>query len=214
MSTYDEIKAVNGEMTLTEIKGKNYAEVNQRIKAFRKLNPNGNISTNIVDFANGVVIIKATISDEEGRVIGSGIASEKENSSMINKTSFIENCETSAVGRALGMCGYGIDCAVASKEEMETKEEVAMKLEKELEKLSIDYTKLRSVLTELECDFRNEKTNSWILEKAKVETQDLEELDNEQLKRLIRCYRGMISKKNEQLLKEKNEMAVIESGGF
>ena len=43
----------------------------------------------------------------------------KENSSFINKTSYIENCETSAVGRALGMAGIGIDTAVASAEEVQ-----------------------------------------------------------------------------------------------
>ena len=43
---------------------------------------------------------------------------EKESTSYINKTSYIENCETSAVGRALGMAGFGIDTSVASYEEV------------------------------------------------------------------------------------------------
>ena len=50
--------------------------------------------------------------------MGTGTAYEKENSSFINKTSYIENCETSAVGRALGMAGFGIDTSVASAEEV------------------------------------------------------------------------------------------------
>ena len=44
---------------------------------------------------------------------------EKEGSSYINKTSHIENCETSAVGRALAMLGFEIKKSVASKEEVE-----------------------------------------------------------------------------------------------
>jgi hypothetical protein len=52
-------------------------------------------------------------------VLGTGTAYEKESSSFINKTSYIENCETSAVGRALGMCGFGIDVSVASAEEVQ-----------------------------------------------------------------------------------------------
>ena len=50
--------------------------------------------------------------------MATGLAQEKENSSFINKTSFVENCETSAWGRALGNLGIGIDTAVASAEEV------------------------------------------------------------------------------------------------
>ena len=63
--------------------------------------------------------MKASIHDEEGRLLGTGTAYEKEGSSNINKTSYIENCETSAVGRALAMCGLGIDLSVASFEEVQ-----------------------------------------------------------------------------------------------
>ena len=52
-------------------------------------------------------------------VIGSGTAYESENSTFINKTSYIENCETSAVGRALGFAGFGIDGSIASAEEIQ-----------------------------------------------------------------------------------------------
>ena len=47
-------------------------------------------------------------------------AYEKEGSTFINKTSYIENCETSAVGRALGFLGIGIDGSVASADEVKT----------------------------------------------------------------------------------------------
>ena len=67
---------------------------------------------------NGVCIIKSTVSDENGNILGVGHAYEKEGSSYINKTSFIENCETSAVGRALGMCGIGVDTSIASADEV------------------------------------------------------------------------------------------------
>lgn len=101
-----------------EIQSKDYAEVNQRIKAFRMCHPNGTIATEIISIENGVVLMKASIYDEDGKVLGSGYAYEKENSTFINQTSYIENCETSAVGRALGMCGFGIDTSVASYEEV------------------------------------------------------------------------------------------------
>lgn len=119
MTKSDEIKKANKSLKSTDIKGKGYIEVNQRIKAFRQVYPTGTISTDIVSLENGVVMMKATVLDEDGKTLATGLAYEKESSSFINKTSFIENCETSAIGRALGFCGFGIDSSVASAEEVE-----------------------------------------------------------------------------------------------
>ena len=115
---YKEIEKANSTILTTDIKGKDYAEVNQRIKAFRMFVPNGSIITDIISLENGVCVIKATVLDDNGKPLGIGHAYEKEGSTFINKTSYIENCETSAVGRALGMCGFGIDTSVASYEEV------------------------------------------------------------------------------------------------
>ena len=98
--TYNDLVKANKDIKTTDIKGKKYAEVNERINAFRKLYPNGTISTEIVSLEGGVVVFKATVLDENGSVLGTGHAYENENSSFINKTSYIENAETSAVGRA------------------------------------------------------------------------------------------------------------------
>ena len=103
MSKSEEIKKANQALKSTDIKGKGYIEVNQRIKAFRQVYPTGTISTDIVSLENGVVMMKATALDEDGKTLATGFAYEKESSSFINKTSFIENCETSAIGRALGV---------------------------------------------------------------------------------------------------------------
>ena len=116
--TYEEIQKASKSIKTTDIRGKQYAEVNQRIKAFRMLCPNGCITSEILSNNGGVVVMKASVLDEEGRLLGTGTAYEKEGSSNINKTSYIENCETSAVGRALAMCGFGIDLSVASYEEV------------------------------------------------------------------------------------------------
>ena len=124
MITFEDLKKANDSIVTTEIKGNQYAAVSQRIKAFRMLFPTGMIATDIISNENGVCIIKATVGflneNGERQVLGTGIAYEKENSSFINKTSYIENCETSAVGRALGMCGLGIDSDVASADEVQT----------------------------------------------------------------------------------------------
>lgn len=118
MITFEKIAEANATIKTTNLKNKEYAEVNQRIKAFRMVHPNGAIITDIIRLEDGVVTMKSTIYDDDAKVIGTGLAQEKEGSTFINKTSFIENCETSAVGRALGMCGFGIDVSMASYEEV------------------------------------------------------------------------------------------------
>lgn len=118
MITFEDIKKANDTIATTDIKGKDYAEVNQRIKAFRMVYPEGTINTEIISLENGVCTMKATAMNE-GKILGTGFAQEKEGSTFINKTSYIENCETSAVGRALGMCGFGIDTSVCSAEELQ-----------------------------------------------------------------------------------------------
>ena len=124
MITFESIRKANESIKTTAIQGKDYAEVNQRIKAFRMVYPTGAILTNMKKDENGICVFTATAGyyTENGErfiPLGTGTAYEKENSTFINKTSYIENCETSAVGRALGMCGFGIDTSVASAEEVQ-----------------------------------------------------------------------------------------------
>lgn len=119
----DAIKQANADIKTVSIKGKDYAEVFQRVTAFRKVYPRGTIET-IVDYLTGevgdrIIGMTARAMDEDGRLLATGHAEERESFSYINKTSFIENCETSAVGRALGMAGFGISTSMASKEEVE-----------------------------------------------------------------------------------------------
>lgn len=132
--TFEDLQKANETIKTLDVKGKEYAEVNQRIKAFRMLYPTGTIETEMLSNENGVCVFKASVyipdrvrdyhsnslaSIDYKRLLGTGTAYEKENSTFINKTSYIENCETSAVGRALAMCGIGIDTSIASAEEVE-----------------------------------------------------------------------------------------------
>jgi hypothetical protein len=106
----------------TNIKGKQYVEVNERVKAFRALPEFKSMSleTEIYAVDSESVIIRAVVRDEAGRIVSTGFAHEEKSSSNINRTSYIENCETSAVGRALGMLGIGIDTSIATADEVET----------------------------------------------------------------------------------------------
>jgi hypothetical protein len=135
--TYKDIEEANKAIQTTTIQKKEYAEVNQRIKAFRMLYPDGFIKTELVSIEGGVCIMRAYAGYFDNTlntdiILATGTAYEKEGSTFINKTSYIENCETSAVGRALGMLGIGIDASVASAEEVQN----AQIQQKAMEKLN------------------------------------------------------------------------------
>ena len=113
---------------------KDYVPVNERLAYFWHDHPNGRIETLLVKSDSGIMIVKALLYDgsEHGKPIATGHAQEKEDSGYINKTSALENCETSAVGRALAIAGYEIKKAIASREEMENAmERQSMKNENE-----------------------------------------------------------------------------------
>jgi hypothetical protein len=106
---------------------KEYVMVNERIKYFRLFYPDWSIETKIIDVDKDSIIIQAFIKDDKGCIKSSGTAQEYRNASTINKTSYVENCETSAIGRALGIMGIGIETAIASAEEMKKVQELETK---------------------------------------------------------------------------------------
>ena len=153
MATYEEIKKANATIKMTDVgRGKEYAEVPQRVKAFRMLYPNGSLTSEIISLENGVVIMKATACDENGQILGTGHAYEKEGNGFINKTSYIENCETSAWGRALAACGIigGNENAAGSIASMEE----VMNAKKQQKQISEDEKKaqLKKLLMDTDSD--------------------------------------------------------------
>jgi len=104
----------------TNIKGKAYVEVNERIKYFRESgNYNGwSLSSEVVHLDENSCVIRAEVRDENWVLRATGFAQEDKSSSFINKTSYVENCETSAWGRALANLGIGIDTSIASSNEV------------------------------------------------------------------------------------------------
>lgn len=119
MITQDALRIANEQIKYTDIgRNKNYAEVKERVKAFRYVFPEYTIATEILAMDDGIVTFKATIMDPDGRVIATGHAQERKSTQGVNNTSHVENCETSAVGRALGNFGIGIEAAFASADEV------------------------------------------------------------------------------------------------
>ena len=109
-----ELKPIN-------IKGKEYIPVNQRILAFWELYPQGRIITDLISDSGERCVFRCQVFTEkyDEKPSATGYSFEVKSASYINKTSYLENCETSAVGRALGMLGIGITESLASAEEVE-----------------------------------------------------------------------------------------------
>lgn len=125
---YKNIAQANSEIKTMDIKGKNYCPVNERILAFKKVYAEGSIITEIIEKADDSVLMIAKVYDGD-KLLATGHAMENKQGN-VNILSMIENCETSAVGRALGMAGFGVDKGIASEQEMNKIEDYKMKNKK------------------------------------------------------------------------------------
>lgn len=112
------LEEINASLKKVNIKGKKYTQVDQRILGFRKLYPNGRILTEKLADSGARCDFKAYVYDGDV-LLATGHSFEFQNAGMVNKTSYVENAETSAVGRALGMLGIGIVDGLASADEVQ-----------------------------------------------------------------------------------------------
>ena len=129
-------KSLNGQTI--SIHGKDYATVALRLAvARRNLGAKLRIETEIVSIDKDTVVCKATVT-VAGNVIATGLAEERRAASRINQTSALENCETSAVGRALAFCGITNDTIASA-------EEVAAAIEQQDKKIQNALTDLNAV---------------------------------------------------------------------
>lgn len=206
--TFEQIVHANKFIDTTDIKGKSYAQVNQRIKAFRMLYPEGRIKTEIVSENDGKIIMKATIFDESGTELSNAFSYEKEGSSNINRTSYIENCETSAIGRALGFCGLGIDVSIASFEEVNHAIELQEEMDvlkrkqskdtvKEFEQLLIKVAQIKTEADGLGIDvWGDDNIKAWVMNATKMKGS--EPATVAEAKKYIAAVQKLIDRKKQQ----------------
>lgn len=119
--SYKDIEATNKTLKTVPIKGKEYIPVNERIKAFRKHYPEGRIETELITYIpDDYAVVRCSVyADDSDKAVAQGMAQETvTKNSNINRTSMLENAETSAVGRALGFLGIGSSDSIASADEM------------------------------------------------------------------------------------------------
>jgi len=108
-------------MQTVNIKGKEYVTVAERVKAFHKLYPNGSIVSELLSEPNSNRVVFKSIATPDCSKLEryfTGFASESIGGGFINKTSAMENAETSSVGRALGFLNIGIVDSIASVDEI------------------------------------------------------------------------------------------------
>jgi hypothetical protein len=91
------------DLPLLSLKGKEYLEVKYRLVWFREEHPDWAIETNLVSATKSEACAKATIKDEQGRVVATSHKCE----TLEGFPDFVEKSETGAIGRALALCGYG-----------------------------------------------------------------------------------------------------------
>jgi hypothetical protein len=92
---------------IVNIHGKQYQTVALRVKMFREAFPEHSLITEIIHRSDQCVVMQAKIVDPADRILATGHSEEYRQSSTINKTSALENAETSAIGRALAGLGFG-----------------------------------------------------------------------------------------------------------
>lgn len=128
---------------IVEIHGRQYETVALRVQKFREKHPGFTLKTNIIRLDQEEVLIEAQILDDTGRLIANGHAQEFRQSSQINRTSYVENCETSAIGRALAAFGL-------SGSEFATADELANAISNKREPQGLSSEELASVSVKLE----------------------------------------------------------------
>jgi hypothetical protein len=97
-----------------------YETVEERLTKFWKDHPDGRINTALLEANTTRFIIRAEIfrTEVDAHPWATGIAEETVQGRGVNATSALENCETSAIGRALANAGYATKGKRASREEM------------------------------------------------------------------------------------------------
>ena len=112
-SDWYSIQEANSLINTIELKGKQYAEVKERVIAFRRVHPLGQIITEL-SFTENYVNCEAIVFDQFDKMLAKAHTRE-----YLKHDFAIEKAETSAIGRALGFCGYGISTSIASAEDMQ-----------------------------------------------------------------------------------------------
>ena len=188
------------------IRGKMYSEVHTRVQAFREaFGSRGRIISKVHQADEKRVLTETTISVfldghmEGWHVIGNDFAEEYRSSSPVNKTSAVENCLTSSIGRALASLGLTggnyasfdeVDHAINEKVSIddavdEPEEEVVPEEEVPEEEIVVDEGFMKTIEATLELQDSHDGLRSW----SKENEQLLKSLPEEEKEAMREAYR-------------------------
>ena len=171
----DFVNELNKSHGVTQRGGKKYTQVVHRMEAFRRfLGLDYGVDTQIMVDDGHRVVIKATISNNNGNQIGSGMAEEIRGDGHVNKTSALENAETSAIGRALSSLGLaGGEYASSNEMDAVTRKSEALQTTPTpsptppppvTEEKSDEPNKWEALLREIDGRLKNTKTHKELLD--------------------------------------------------
>jgi hypothetical protein len=199
---------------VVNIRGKEYETVASRIHRFREKTDNLSIVTDLVSEDSEKVIMKASILNQHGTVLATGYAEEVRGSSNINSTSALENCETSAIGRALAALGYaGTEYASAD----EVANAVTQQAEQKAYAVSNSYMELvrehwpSLVAIKAELSAHEQEEDQEIRDECLIRAlEDWRELGNEVMTKLWKAPSkgGVFTTRERALLQEAASLAV------
>ena len=142
-----------------DIHGKSYVTVGERVKDFHKLFPNGSIVTEVIEFSDKRFLPKTTVIPDVKNIerCFTGYAYENIGIGNINKTSALENCETSSCGRALGFLGIGLDGSIATADEVSN----AIEQQEAIKVTDNQKEEYQKLLTHKFFEGKKKETNDW-----------------------------------------------------
>lgn len=161
------------ELPLLNLKGKDYLQVQHRLVWFREEKPDWSIQTECFRLADDMAVFRATILNQDGRIIAQGTKSE----TASGFPDFIEKAESGSIGRALAMCGYGtqfttdldegdriVDSPVQPKEKPSEPGAYIIRIGKEMKGMRLDA-----------CDlYKLSSFSDWLASQPKLEGLGLE----------------------------------------
>ena len=144
-----------------EIHGNNYKTVAERLAEFREEHPDYSISSEIVSIDGDNVVIKASIHNGD-QLVSTGLAHESKADGYINATSYVENCETSAVGRCLAFFKYaGTEIRSADEMQQATNQQEASRLISNSHAIADNAFTVFTIKHGIECEMLADAAESW-----------------------------------------------------
>ena len=178
-----------------------YIPVAERVEKFYDRFPEGRIVTQIIEHEkeSGFVLVRAEVyrSPDDAQPAATGHAFEVRSESYVNKTSYVENCETGAVGRALALLGFEVKRGIASREEfekaarMQPSEKGAVRQAQQLAEedgTTLDADILQSAG---ELGYDAAKVRKWVNQKYEV-TGGLESLTEQDKREVLKVFREKV----------------------